>query len=138
MVTLKVFDNAIDAHILRTKLESEGIPCYIFDENITSLNPLLTVAVGGIKLNVAAEDFEKAYEIMNISEMAELTDDDSEIIRCPKCGSTRIDNNYNKPDGLKSILASIFSFLTFTFPVFLKKSYRCKDCDEAFPYKQED
>ncbi len=29
LVTLASFDNSIDAHLLRTKLESEEIPCFI-------------------------------------------------------------------------------------------------------------
>lgn len=32
MVTLKTFDNLVDAHLLKTKLESEGVTCFLFDE----------------------------------------------------------------------------------------------------------
>ena len=60
MITLKTFDNSIDAHLLKTKLESEGISCVLFDENIVSLDPLYNMAVGGIKLRIAENDQEKA------------------------------------------------------------------------------
>jgi hypothetical protein len=63
-VTIKVFDSAIEAHILKSKLESEDIECHIFDENIVSLNPLFNYAVGGIKLKVNELDFEKAITIV--------------------------------------------------------------------------
>jgi len=43
LVTLKTFDNSIEAHLLKVKLESEGIRCFIFDENIVSMNPILTL-----------------------------------------------------------------------------------------------
>ena len=50
LITVKVFDSGIEAHILKARLESENIPCFIFDENIVTLNPLFNFAVGGIKL----------------------------------------------------------------------------------------
>ena len=45
-ITIKTFENAIEAEMLKTKLASEGIRAYLFDENITTLNPLLNIAVG--------------------------------------------------------------------------------------------
>ena len=60
LITIKVFENAIDAHILKTKLESEGIPAILVDENIVTLNPLYNIAVGGGKLQVRDEDFGRA------------------------------------------------------------------------------
>ena len=47
--TLKIFENPIDAHLLKTKLESEGIDCYLIDENTVSVMPLYNITVGGIK-----------------------------------------------------------------------------------------
>jgi hypothetical protein len=52
LVTVKTFDNPIDAHLLRIHLESEGIPCYIFDEEIVAIQPLFANAVGGIKVKI--------------------------------------------------------------------------------------
>lgn len=51
-VTIKTFDDAISAHLLRVKLESEDIPCFIRDEHIVTMNPLFNFAVGDIKLKV--------------------------------------------------------------------------------------
>lgn len=55
-VTLKVFQNSIDAHLLKTQLESEGIECFIFDEQMVTMNMLYSNAVGGIKLKIQEED----------------------------------------------------------------------------------
>lgn len=137
MVTLKVFDNPVDAHILRTKLESEGIPCYLFDENIIGVNPLLNMAIGGIKLNVSSADLERALEILAESDIATLTDNENEAIQCPECGSTAIDNAYNDSRNLKSILSTMLSFLTFTYPIYVNKSYQCKNCEHSFRLKQK-
>ncbi len=58
--TLKTFDTAIEAYILKNRLEGEGISCFILDENIVTLNPLFNFAVGGIRLQVDEKDYEKA------------------------------------------------------------------------------
>lgn len=70
--TLKSFENPIDAHLLRTKLEVEGISCYLVDEHIVSLNPIYSNAVGGIKLKVAPENFSRAMEIVAQMEQVPL------------------------------------------------------------------
>ena len=49
---VKIFDNPIDVHILKVRLEEEEIECFIFDENTVSINPMYSYAVGGIKLKV--------------------------------------------------------------------------------------
>lgn len=136
MVTLKIFDNPIDAHILKTKLESEGISCYLFDENIVGINPLLNIAVGGIKLNVSPEDLDKALQVLAESDSAVLRDSTNTAIVCPHCHSDQIDNTYNRPKGIRSLLATLFSLATFTYPLYINKSYRCKDCNTAFHLKE--
>lgn len=62
-ITIRTFDRAIDAHLLKSKLESEGIECFLFDEHVISINPLYGIATGGIKLCVMAEDAERANRI---------------------------------------------------------------------------
>ncbi|MCY4781240.1 DUF2007 domain-containing protein [Sphingobacterium sp. UT-1RO-CII-1] len=137
MVTLKVFDNPIDAHILKTKLESEGIHSYLFDENIVGINPLLNIAVGGIKLKVSSDDLEKALQLLAQSDLALLEDNKNKTIVCPHCNSNQIDNTYNKPKGIRSILSTLFSLFTFTYPLYINKSYRCKNCNTAFSLKED-
>ncbi|PTM03401.1 MAG: hypothetical protein DA405_10495 [Bacteroidetes bacterium] len=50
LVTLKTFDNLVEAHLIKSKLESDDLPCFLFDENIMALNPLYNLTVDGIKL----------------------------------------------------------------------------------------
>ena len=64
MITFRVFNTPIEAHMLKTKLESEGIPCFLQDEHIVSINPLYNYAVGGIKLNIWESDQEEAEKIL--------------------------------------------------------------------------
>ena len=74
-ITLKTFDNPIDAHLLKTKLESEGIVVYLFDENINSINPLYNIATGGIKLNIAEQDLDRAVEVLREIDAAAYVDE---------------------------------------------------------------
>ena len=56
LITLKTFDNSIDANMLRCQLELEGIQSYLKDENTITTNPLYNLALGGIKLQVFEQD----------------------------------------------------------------------------------
>ena len=138
MQTIKTFDNAIDAHLMKTKLESEGIFCYLADEHIIGINPLMSVALGGIKLNVAQEHVEQALKILQESAESPLSDEFNRILICPTCGSTQLLNNISHPKGFLAKIATVFSFLTATMPIYTQKSYLCKDCNTIFEKSFDD
>jgi hypothetical protein len=67
-VLLRSFDNYIDAHIVKGRLEDQGIHCWLKDENLGALivDPILTNAInGGIKLMVPKDELTTAIEILN-------------------------------------------------------------------------
>lgn len=64
----------VDCHILKGRLETEGIDCFIFDENIVWVHPFKAVAVGGVKLKIPIEQSTKAYEIINSINSGQLVD----------------------------------------------------------------
>lgn len=63
LIAIYTFENSVEAHLLKSKLESEDIPCFLFDENISTVMPLYSLATGGIKLKVRQEHFEIAEGI---------------------------------------------------------------------------
>lgn len=63
-ITLKTFTYPSEAYILRGKLESEGISCFLQDELTVQSNPLYSNAVGGVKLQVKEADLSEATSIM--------------------------------------------------------------------------
>lgn len=70
-VLLQSFDNYIDAHIVKGRLEDQGIHCWLKDENLSSLivDPVLTNAVsGGIKLLIPKDQLQAAIDILNQSQ----------------------------------------------------------------------
>jgi hypothetical protein len=63
IVTFETFYDPILAEIIRTKLEANGIPCFLADENMGSIYPVYNQGGGGIKLKVFARDLENCKEI---------------------------------------------------------------------------
>ena len=86
IITLKTFDSSIEAYLLKSKLESENIECFVIDENMITLNPLFANAVGGIKLNINVEDLKKAQAVINDIETQK---NNSEVVnsKCSNCNS---------------------------------------------------
>lgn len=136
LVTVKIVDSGIEAHILRNKLESEGIRCYIHDENIVTLNPLYNFAVGGVKVKVNEEDLETAKEILQEMEDQPYTDDSNQIVSCPICSSTELYADFKSMKDVKGVFAAITSFIFSVFPIYYKSVYKCKRCGEEFTIEQ--
>jgi hypothetical protein len=61
MRTLATFSQADPAHLLRMRLEGSGIAAHVRDENTVTFASL---AVGGVKVDVADEDYEAALAVL--------------------------------------------------------------------------
>src|SRR5260221_7352858 len=111
-IPVQSFLNYIDAHITMGKLEEEGIRCWLKDENTVTLDPILTNAVGGIKLMVFKEQEERARELL-----ATLDSERREKISCPFCKSHNIEfvTTPRKPGNWFSVLFGLL-FLSFAPP----------------------
>jgi DNA-directed RNA polymerase subunit RPC12/RpoP len=130
--TLKVADNAIDIHILRSRLETDGITCFVFDEQIVSVNPLYNITVGGIKLKVRSEQYEKAAEILREIGDTPYTDDAGMEIRCPKCNSVSLQSGFRSVKGIRGFISMITAFFFTVFPIGLRSVWRCNQCGHEF------
>lgn len=131
-VTLKTFDNTIEANLLRSKLESEGIPCFLFDENMVSLNPLFNLTLGGIKLKIRESDAEKALHVIKEIESTPFTDEEDREVKCPNCQSVQLYSEFKSMRGFTGIIAAIVSFLLMVFPFYYRSVYKCKQCGTEF------
>ena len=132
LITVKTFDNSIETHLLKCKLESEGVKCYIFDENMVSLNPLYNITVGGIKLKINEIDLNKASEIIKLISETKITDEKNEIIKCPKCSSEELYIGYKSMKDVKGILSIIVSLIFMVFPIYYRILNKCKTCGNEF------
>ncbi len=90
-----------EAYPLMARLEEEGIESFLADENTVSVQPFLSNAVGGVKVNIKEIDSKKALLILkelnrdNKKEEKKLEDKwnkDFERVEayCPECESANI------------------------------------------------
>lgn len=127
---IAVFQYSSEAQIIKSRLECEGIEVFLFDQFTVDTDPLVSNAIGGIKLKVWAEDEKRALQILNsISEFS--LDDEGQAIICPICGSDKVELFTNVRD-LKSLFSFIFSFLTTTLPIYSRYKYHCNTCKQNF------
>jgi|SanBayMetagenome_1026888.scaffolds.fasta_scaffold07359_4 hypothetical protein len=61
---IRRFDTYVPAHIALAKLRESGIDAHLQDEHTVTIDPLLSLAVGGIKLLVPNEEIEKAEKLL--------------------------------------------------------------------------
>ena len=80
---VRTYPDAISAHVARTRLEAEGIEAFVVDENQVTNDPLLAIAVGGVKLVVRQRTVDKAREILDRPLPAHEPE-------CPECGSRQV------------------------------------------------
>ena len=64
IIILRSFNNPVEANIVRAKLESYEIPCFLTDEHFTTLNPNFNPSTGGVKLKIFEKDVERALKIL--------------------------------------------------------------------------
>jgi len=74
-ITIKTFTLPIEAAIIRGRLESEGIECFLTNELTTQVNPLYSNAIGGVELQVRESDLQNAIAILK--EGGYLPDEDA-------------------------------------------------------------
>lgn len=63
-ITIKTFNLPGDVAVLRGRLESEGIECFLANELTIQVNPLFSNAVDGVQLQVRESDVARAVSIL--------------------------------------------------------------------------
>jgi len=121
-VIFRSFDNYIYANILLLRLKDEGIDCYLKDEHTITIDPLLSPALGGIKLMVRENDIAKAANLLDEFEEAYL-----QTLACPSCGLKSFQRIIRKKSS-GSFLAAIVSRLINGSEDSTVIIYRCHNC----------
>ncbi|WP_298882514.1 DUF2007 domain-containing protein [uncultured Polaribacter sp.] len=118
---LAVFEYSTEAHVTKSKLDSENIQTMLMDEKTIDSDPLVSNAIGGVKLLVHKNDFEKAVKIYNEIRVYQKDKNGNEI-NCPKCQSNRI---LIAPIQRKNVFYMLF-------PFFEKRRHICNECKTIF------
>ena len=127
------FQFSSEAIIVKGKLESEQIPVFMFDNYTIDTDPMVSHAIGGVKLFVKTEDFDKAVLVLESINKYAMTDDGKNI-SCPQCQGKKVDY-YTTIKDIKSLLSFFFSLLLFMLPFYTKRKYKCTDCSFEFDVK---
>lgn len=118
---LATFPYSTEAQITKAKLEAEHIRVMLLDEKTVDSDPLISQAIGGVKLMVHNDDVKEALKIYNQIRAYEKDKNGNDIV-CTNCESTKI--LIAEPSR-----KNIFSML---FPFFEKTKYRCNVCNTIF------
>ncbi len=78
-----------EALIYKGKLESEGLEVFMQDNNTIDMDPLISNAIGGVKLFVKEDDRKKAELILSEISIFSL-DDNGSLIKCVNCGAEKV------------------------------------------------
>ncbi|MEX0606231.1 MAG: DUF2007 domain-containing protein [Marinobacter sp.] len=63
-VTLGRYSMPLEAHLDRSRLESEGIDAFVADEHTVNMQWMLSNAIGGVRLQVQEDDLYRARRIL--------------------------------------------------------------------------
>lgn len=112
------FEYSTEAQMLKSKLDSEDITSMLMDEKTIDTDPLISQAIGGVKLLIHKKDFIKAKAIYDQIREYEK-DTEGNLIYCKKCNSDRI------------LIAPLEKRNLFfmLFPFFEKRKYFCNACN---------
>lgn len=119
MKTVATFSTPTEAQLVIARLRSAGIETNLRDELTVTTDWALSNAVGGVKIEVADDDWEAAREIL------ELPASEESLVHCPRCGSGDI---WFRPIG--ALTAICFS-LGLPFPT-RKATVDCRSCKRSF------
>jgi len=137
IITFETYYDPMLAHIIRTRLEASGIPCFIADENTLVANPFYNQAVGGVKLKIFEKDLERCREILAVEgdlhdkDHYEVDDETNTYVVCPYCGSTNVVNISARAndDDWPTFLNSVSNLIN---PFHSDKNWYCYNCKRDF------
>jgi DNA-directed RNA polymerase subunit RPC12/RpoP len=123
---LNTYDNYIDANLHLMQLQEEGINCWLKDEHTVTIDPILTNAIGGIKLMVHETQLERAADLLrSIINKAKANK------ACPYCSSLNVEYIVSNRKS-SNIFSAIFTFLLGDMAIGAQKIYRCFNCEKEF------
>jgi DNA-directed RNA polymerase subunit RPC12/RpoP len=125
-ILLNTYDNYIEANLHLLQLQEEGINCWLKDEHTVTIDPLLTNAIGGIKLMVHETQKERAQDLLRT-----IINKAKENRACPYCSSFNVEYIVSNRKA-SNWFSAIFTYLIGGYAVAGEKLYHCFDCGKEF------
>ena len=124
------FQYSSEAYIYKDKIESEGITVFVRDNHTVDTDPLVSNAIGGVKLFVYEEDYEEAKKILEEISPFSL-DNEGKLLKCPNCGAEKVQLLTTIKD-LKSFFAFFLTLFAVVLPFYTRYKYKCEVCNHEF------
>ena len=133
--TVATFTDQPRAELARGRLLNEGVEASLKDHHIVGINWLFSVAVRGVKLQVAEANSAKAVSILS-EDYAELLEEETSgtPLQCPVCGS-RMLTAYSSARFIAAL--TLFPFWAVAFVIGMpftrwEASWRCLSCKRTW------
>jgi len=68
LVTVATFPDVAEAQLARERLSLDGVEAFVIDALTGGVMPFLTSSTGGIRVQVAAGDAQRAREILGVTD----------------------------------------------------------------------
>lgn len=145
IVVFETFYNPIEANIVKARLLDSGLQCFLTDENLVTINPLYTQALGGVKLHLFERDISAAKDILKEEVFHTELDDNftketaggetvegvEESAICPVCHSSNV-GYVQATKNRFGILTMAVSLALMVYPFSVKKTHHCFNCGNEF------
>ena len=128
-VTIATFNEPEQAEPVRKRLEEAGIPAQVYDERALQCFFFLSPkALAGIRLRVDKTNYARAESLLN--DWHSTSGVLREAIRCPECGSSRIEYPQFSRHFAWGAIAAVFAALGC-----FERKFFCKHCQYTWPTK---
>src|ERR1700744_2542452 len=121
LIVIRAFGDDFSANLTLTKLQAYGVECYLKDEYIVTIDPLLTNAIGGIKLVVKDKDEAQARKLL-----MQFDEEYMKAATCPYCGAH--DFNYIAKPGITNFVTAVLTWLFASYAIAPDHVYQCGNC----------
>ncbi|WP_339845626.1 DUF2007 domain-containing protein [uncultured Dokdonia sp.] len=129
-VTIAQFQYSSEAQIFKGRLLAEGIEAFLADNYTIDTDPLVSNAIGGVKLRVPSDQESRAKEILGEISAYSVAEDGSPV-HCPNCNSEEV-ALFTTVSDIRSLGAFLLGFVFGALPFYTKYEYRCDNCKTKF------
>ncbi len=122
LVTVATFDSELPAKNLVRTLQQAGISAHVEDHRRVQRYWFLSRPYAGFQVTVPSEDFNKSNEVIKHSDMEDGIL--REAVRCPDCGSSRVEY----PQTTRKFLLPTLLFHFLRMIGVAEHNYYCQQC----------
>lgn len=118
------YENAIEAHLARMRLEHEGIPAFVVHEHHVWADWLMSNVLNGAKVCVHRNNVNEARVILEAHDRGQYALEDEAPVSCPRCGGANVKHKRTSWKG--ALLCTGLAYIPLPFRWATRKCRQCK------------